>query len=480
MDKIETIKKIFRQLDQELKNPLHKKDIERTISKEDFNYENFQNVVKQYTKGIHILNGATDDLLETIFSDASTILSILQSGNVQNNIRKFLSSAIVLQENVPSEFPENYIDNASKITRGEFAQRYDRLVNSLNPLNQESNLVLETKVEKTPFKLFRNANNAISVKAGQEKTPLSFTLDKLMSIVYDGMEAKYHKSYSDVIIEKILDNSIFDSIKLDNKKATGSFNFDHMPEGRIKKLEEQLEDERLKNVGKIKELEDKINDQIETQALLNHLIQKGENAENDFRNAQASIEKELRLQKSYKFWDIKEKRYFRQYLRYLGLAVIMSGVLLYNLFQFLQSNPITLDIQNSQTVVNVKSSDKNISKNASVQSSDQNISKNASLNADIKSVKIWEYGFLIFATTLVIWLIKIFVKIALSNYHLSVDAGGRVIMIRTYLALLKEGKGFEAEDKKVMLDNIFRPTNIGVIQDETSVTITDVISSLKK
>lgn len=479
MGKIEDIKNIFEELNQELKNPLHKKDLEEKVSKDFFKYDDFHNVVKEYINSLNILNGATENLLDKIILHANTCLYVIRHDLTVNSIKKLISSAIVLQEYVPSEFPENYIDNALTITRGEFAQRYDRLVNSLNPLNQESNLVLETKT-KTPFKLFRNSNNSIAVKAGQEKTPLSFTLDKLMGIVYDGEEAKYHKSYSDVIIEKILDNSIFDSIKLDNKKATGSFNFDHMPEGRIKKLEEQLEDERLKNVGKIKELEDKINDQIETQALLNHLIQKGENAENDFRNAQASIEKELRLQKSYKFWDIKEKRYFRQYLRYLGLAVIMSGVLLYNLFQFLQSNPITLDIQNSQTVVNVKSSDKNISKNASVQSSDQNISKNASLNADIKSVKIWEYGFLIFATTLVIWLIKIFVKIALSNYHLSVDAGGRVIMIRTYLALLKEGKGFEAEDKKVMLDNIFRPTNIGVIQDETSVTITDVISSLKK
>jgi hypothetical protein len=53
-------------------------------------------------------------------------------------------------------------------------------------------------------------------------------------------------------------------------------------------------------------------------------------------------------------------------------------------------------------------------------------------------------------------------------------------MIRTYLSLLKEGESFEKEDKKVMLDNIFRPTNFGIISDETSVTLTDVISSLKK
>jgi hypothetical protein len=81
---------------------------------------------------------------------------------------------------------------------------------------------------------------------------------------------------------------------------------------------------------------------------------------------------------------------------------------------------------------------------------------------------------------MVIWLIRILIKITLSNYHLSVDAKERVVMIRTYLSLLKEGESFEKEDKKVMLDNIFRPTNFGIISDETSVTLTDVISSLKK
>ncbi len=53
-------------------------------------------------------------------------------------------------------------------------------------------------------------------------------------------------------------------------------------------------------------------------------------------------------------------------------------------------------------------------------------------------------------------------------------------MIKTYLSLLKEGSGFEADDKKVMLDNIFRPTNFGIIKDETSFTIADILSSLKK
>ena len=70
-------------------------------------------------------------------------------------------------------------------------------------------------------------------------------------------------------------------------------------------------------------------------------------------------------------------------------------------------------------------------------------------------------------------------KIALSNYHLTVDAKERIVMIRTYLALMQEGKGFEQDDRKVILDNIFRPTNHGIIKDEASITISDILSALK-
>jgi hypothetical protein len=67
---------------------------------------------------------------------------------------------------------------------------------------------------------------------------------------------------------------------------------------------------------------------------------------------------------------------------------------------------------------------------------------------------------------------KIIVKLMLSNYHLSIDANKRVIMLKTYLLLLKDGK--------VILDNIFRQTNHGIIKDETSVTVADIVSSFKK
>ncbi|WP_294875972.1 MULTISPECIES: hypothetical protein [unclassified Sulfurospirillum] len=45
--------------------------------------------------------------------------------------------------------------------------------------------------------------------------------------------------------------------------------------------------------------------------------------------------------------------------------------------------------------------------------------------------------------------------------------------------IMQEGKGFEQDDKKVILDNVFRPTNHGIIKDEASITISDILSALK-
>jgi len=85
--------------------------------------------------------------------------------------------------------------------------------------------------------------------------------------------------------------------------------------------------------------------------------------------------------------------------------------------------------------------------------------------------KVYHFLIILF-TTIIIWFMKIIVKLMLSNYHLSIDANKRVIMLKTYLLLLKDGK--------VILDNIFRQTNHGIIKDETSVTVADIVSSFKK
>ncbi len=104
------------------------------------------------------------------------------------------------------------IKNINQIDEIEFERRYIKLVSLLNTNTKESNLVLYTKKENNPFKLYRNSNNSIFIKAGLEKSNMSLPLDKCIEIIYQNKEARF-KSYTEVLFPKILDNSIFDEIK---------------------------------------------------------------------------------------------------------------------------------------------------------------------------------------------------------------------------------------------------------------------------
>ena len=62
-----------------------------------------------------------------------------------------------------------------------------------------------------------------------------------------------------------------------------------------------------------------------------------------------------------------------------------------------------------------------------------------------------------------------------SAKHLKLEATERKTMIRTYLALMNEDKLKEAEDRKVALDTMFRPSQTGIVADNQSVMPTDSV-----
>ena len=194
------------------------------------------------------------------------------------------------------------------------------------------------------------------------------------------------------------------------------------------------------------------------------LLNQVETAEQDFKDAKNAVLEDLKIKVSYTYWEEQFKLYSKKYWQYLISSLIMSTLLLLFVFFFLKHNPLIVDITPETTKETVIKNDTNKTNNITINK---------------QSLQLWEYGFLILFTTMIIWLIRIAAKITLSNYHLSIDANERVIMIKTYLALIKEGSGYDENDKKVILDNIFRPTNFGIIKDESSVTIADVVSSLK-
>ncbi len=103
--------------------------------------------------------------------------------------------------------------------------------------------------------------------------------------------------------------------------------------------------------------------------------------------------------------------------------------------------------------------------------------KNTSLNA-IHYLPILHFAII---STFLIWFMRIIVKIFLSKLHSAEVAGEREMFIKSYLALLNEHKDsiVDENDRQLILQSIFRPSNDGFITEEGP-KITDIINLVSK
>ena len=78
----------------------------------------------------------------------------------------------------------------------------------------------------------------------------------------------------------------------------------------------------------------------------------------------------------------------------------------------------------------------------------------------------WEIGSVLAITMMLVWFVRILVRIFLSNLHLAKDADERRTMLSTYIAMVRGGKAFKDEDLRLILEPLFRPTADGIVKDE--------------
>ena len=144
------------------------------------------------------------DFLKSVENVKKLDLSLLQES---------LNAAKKLDLNKFEEDVKKIQNTEVSIDKKEFEKRYMKLVSLLNfPNKGESNFILYTKKEEKPFKLYKNSNDSIVIKAGKEASDMSFSLSKCISIIYEKEEPRF-KSYTEVLFPKILDNSIFNELQ---------------------------------------------------------------------------------------------------------------------------------------------------------------------------------------------------------------------------------------------------------------------------
>lgn len=84
----------------------------------------------------------------------------------------------------------------------------------------------------------------------------------------------------------------------------------------------------------------------------------------------------------------------------------------------------------------------------------------------VTHIPIWRISLIVLLISLFIWIERILVRLLLSNLHLETDAGERVVMAKTYIALLREGNAPKDEDRKLILASLFRPNVTGLVNDD--------------
>ena len=78
----------------------------------------------------------------------------------------------------------------------------------------------------------------------------------------------------------------------------------------------------------------------------------------------------------------------------------------------------------------------------------------------------WGIGILVLLGLFAVWGIRLVVRMFLSNLHLQTDAAERAVMVQTYLALLEGGGLDDGEDRRLILQALFRPASDGIVKDE--------------
>lgn len=451
---IEEISKKLFFVQNKLKNSLIINTFKTYLESDSFTNENFISIINYYIENKNKLDFFNNTELNELYEELNKFIKYTE------NESRIISNKVALLDSINfiiyyfdklNEKPtiEVKVINQPKISEEEFSKRYDRLVTLLNDNPENSNLILNTK-ENVPFKLYRNSNNSISVFAGVS-SKISLTKDRLTNTIYRKQEYSHHTSYADIVIEKILDNTIFDNLERQN-------DFDGLPTIILESKIKDLEKKNFEVLGQFSELKNLFEKRETEFAQVSEVLEKTKTLESEFENAKEAVLKNIELKQATTYWEKQGKKYNIRYFIYSAISVIIAIFLISITFYLINCTELF--------------------KSNLTNTTEQKITETISQVAH--STSFFNYIIFIMFTTIMVWMMKILVKIMLSNYHLAVDANERVIMINTYLVLLEDGKGFKEGDRKVILDNIFRQTNHGIITDETSVTVADIVSSFKK
>lgn len=461
---------------EELISALDNTKTQETLKESNYNIEELNKIINNYLENMQSIELKDRNTLE---SKISQMFELCKRGLEIYNLNEFITLANFIKNKAPKKI-EKIEDKRIEISEEEFSNRCEKLIEQLGYEHEEPKLILKTQVDKKEFRVFKNKNKSIIYFAENSTNGMPTSLENLKEIAFKRKESN-RKSYDSVIISKIFDNTIFDEI---NKTFDAQLNESLI--NQIRKHSEELF--KLKNDFEVIQKDKEDFNTAKTE--LSEILSKSTTAQLEFKNAKEAAVNYAKLNASVSYWETKQGTHFKKFIGFSILSIVLIGLLIYILFMTLNSHEKQINGSKKTEIVSDKNTtneiiqDVNKSINAikqTLQESKNTISNNEenSKSFDFEYSKLAWYILMIFASSSVFWIIRITVKIALSNLHLSEDANERVVMIQTYLSFVNEGQ-IDENDKNLILSSLFRPSNIGIIKDESSVTVADIITAFKK
>jgi hypothetical protein len=471
----------FKQKLKELEANLENNNVQKELENNKFNIDDLKQTIQFYYKNIEQIN---EEELKNISIKVNELVSHSNKSAFSVYSHKFINTARYLINNLSEVEPkmdDNFsIQNNTQISEEEFLNRCEKLIEQLGYEHEEPKLILKTQVDEKEFRVFKNKNKSIIYFAENSTNGMSTSLENLKEIAFKRKESN-RKSYDSVIISKIFDNTIFNEI---NKTFDAQLNESLI--NQIRKHSEELF--KLKDDFEVIQKDKEDFNTAKTE--LSEILSKSTTAQLEFKNAKEAAVNYAKLNASVSYWETKQGIHFKKFIGFSILSIGLIGLLIYILFMTLNSHENQINGSKKTEIVSDKNTTNEIIQDVNksisaikqtLQEPKNTISSNEenSKSFDFDYSKLAWYILMIFASSSAFWIIRITVKIALSNLHLSEDANERVVMIQTYLSFVNEGQ-IDENDKNLILSSLFRPSNIGIIKDESSVTVTDIMMAFKK
>lgn len=459
----------------ELESNLENTRVQVILEDQKFSIDKLKESIKNYLENIEQIKD--EDEFKTIEAKVTNLVSLSNESNFKAYSHQFINAANFLINNT-SNFKNTLNEfnafSEIQISEDEFAKRYEKLIEALNFEGEEANLKLETPSEKKPFKVFKTKTKSLAIYASSSKEPMKIAADRLLEVAFKRKEPTY-ASYEKVLISKIIDNSIFD------------FFTDSIQNDLIEVMKNKLlnnENELLKVKSELEKIQQDNQELEKKKEQFDEIFLKSIKVDERYENTIQAAEKKAELGASVSYWNEKKQKHKKQFWIFISIAIVAIITLIVILFNVVPNHDIQIN-QNNKIETTTKNNNKLESKKAiKAEKQNESIQKN-NIKLEAKEnpfdyTKLAWYALMLFASSSAFWIIRITVKIALSNLHLSEDAYERVVMIQTYLSFVQEGQLKDEKDKQLVLSPLFRPSNIGIIQDESSVTVADIVTAFKK